>query len=345
MGAPRILIIGPSWVGDMVMAQSLFMLLKQRTPSPRIDVLAPAWSRPILARMPEVSEILDMPVGHGKVSLGVRRNLAKGLRSHHYDQAIVLPNSLKSALIPWWANIPQRTGWRGEMRYGLLNDLRKLDKSALPLMVQRFDALAVPKGAPLPTNLPHPALVTDAANQQTALGKFELSTEKAIVALCPGAEFGASKRWPEDHYATVARQQIQAGRQVWIFGSQNDAAVGKTILQSMPEELRQHCHNLAGRTNLAEAVDLLALANVVISNDSGLMHVAAALKRPLIVVYGSTSPDFTPPLADDVRILRLGLECSPCFERECPLGHLKCLRELSPEVVLNALNDLIPSKG
>lgn len=329
----------------MVMAQSLFMLLKQRTPSPQIDVLAPAWSRPILARMPEVAEILDMPVGHGKVSLGVRRNLAKGLRSHRYDQAIVLPNSLKSALIPWWANIPLRTGWRGEMRYGLLNDLRKLDKSALPLMVQRFGALAFPNRSDLPERLPHPSLVIDKTNQQTALDKFPLSRERDIVALCPGAEFGASKRWPEAHYATVAREQIQAGRQVWIFGSENDAAVGDAILQSIPDHQRQYCHNLAGRTSLAEAVDLLALAAIVISNDSGLMHVAAALKRPLIVVYGSTSPDFTPPLADDVRILRLGLECSPCFERECPLGHLKCLRELPPGVVLDALNDLIPGKG
>lgn len=345
MVAPRILIIGPSWVGDMVMAQSLFMLLKQRTPSPHIDVLAPAWSRPILSRMPEVTELLDMPVGHGKVSLGVRRTLAKGLRERHYDQAIVLPNSLKSALIPWWAKIPLRTGWRGEMRYGLLNDLRVLDKAKLPLMVQRFDALALPDKMPLPEQLPQPKLTTDAANRQAALSRFQLNTDRSIVALCPGAEFGESKRWPEAHYATVAQQQVQAGRQVWIFGSQNDAAVGETIVQSVPETLRAHCHNLAGRTSLGDAVDLLALADVVISNDSGLMHVAAALERPLIVVYGSTSPDFTPPLADRVRILRLGLECSPCFERECPLGHLKCLRELSPEWVLNAVNDLLPGEG
>ncbi len=337
----KYLIIGPSWVGDMVMAQSLFMLLKQQDLQAEIDVLAPAWSRPIVARMPEVSGMLDMPVGHGKVGLGERFRLGKGLRERSYDQAIVLPNSLKSALIPWWARIPRRTGWRGEMRYGLLNDLRVLDKAALPLMVQRFDALALPAGARLPEKLPDPRLKIDTANQAAALKRLGLGLDRPVLALCPGAEFGEAKRWPENHYAALAQQRIAQGAQVWLFGSAKDHPVGEQIRGLLPAALRDQCLNLAGQTSLADAVDLLALAEAVVSNDSGLMHVAAALARPLVVLYGSTSPGFTPPLADQVRILRLGLDCSPCFQRECPLGHLKCLRDLAPERANAALDELL----
>ena len=322
------------------MAQSLFMLLKRKEPDARIDVLAPDWSRPLLARMPEVTGILNMPLGHGKLSLGVRRRLGKSLRENGYQQAIVLPNSLKSALIPWWAGIPQRTGWRGEMRYGLLNDLRILDQAALPQMVQRFDALAFPADSGLPVDLPQPRLVTDGQNQAAAMARLGLTGGRPLLALCPGAEFGESKRWPEAHYAVVAEALITHGWQVWIFGSQNDAAVGQTILNAMPESARGFCHNLAGQTSLGEAIDLLALARTVVTNDSGLMHVAAALQRPLVVLYGSTSPAFTPPLADQVKVLRLGLACSPCFQRTCPLGHLKCLRELPPDQALNAVAEL-----
>ncbi len=337
----KYLIVGPSWVGDMVMAQSLFMLLKQQDPRAEIDVLAPAWSRPIVARMPEVSGMLDMPVGHGKVGLGERYRLGKSLRERGYDQAIVLPNSLKSALIPWWAKVPRRTGWRGEMRYGLLNDLRVLDKAALPLMVQRFDALALPAESQVPQKLPNPRLQTDAANQAAALARLGLSLDRPALALCPGAEFGEAKRWPEYHYAALARQRIAQGAQVWLFGSAKDHPVGEQIRALLPEDQRDQCFNLAGQTSLADAVDLLALAQAVVSNDSGLMHVAAALARPLVVMYGSTSPGFTPPLAEQVRILRLGLDCSPCFQRECPLGHLKCLRDLPPERANAALDELL----
>ncbi len=141
----KILVIGPSWVGDMMMSQSLYRTLKAEYPSAEIDVMAPAWCRPLLARMPEVNQALAMPLGHGALALGERRRLGHALRANGYDRAYVLPNSFKSALVPFFANVPQRTGWRGEMRYGLLNDLRVLDKAAFPLMVQRYVALAYDK--------------------------------------------------------------------------------------------------------------------------------------------------------------------------------------------------------
>ncbi|WP_454256321.1 lipopolysaccharide heptosyltransferase II [Pseudomonas sp. Marseille-Q8238] len=332
----RILIVGPSWVGDMVMAQTLFVCLKQRHPDCEIDVLAPEWSRPILERMPEVRAALSFPLGHGVLDLASRRRIGKSLAGR-YDQAILLPNSLKSALVPFFAGIPIRTGWKGEMRYGLLNDLRKLDKARYPLMIERFMALAYAPGAPLPQPYPRPRLQIDEDSRERALAKFGLTLDRPVLALCPGAEFGEAKRWPAEHYAKVAELKIRDGWQVWLFGSKNDHPGGETIRERLIPGLREEVTNLAGQTSLAEAIDLMSAAGAVVSNDSGLMHVAAALNRPLVAIYGSTSPQFTPPLAEQVEIVRLGIECSPCFERTCRFGHYNCLRELKPRPVVEAL--------
>lgn len=339
----RILVVGPSWVGDMVMAQTLFSELVRLHPGCLIDVLAPDWSRPILERMPEVRKALSLPFAHGDLRLGERRALGRQLRGQ-YDQAIVLPNSLKSAIVPFSARIPRRTGWRGEMRYGLLNDVRALDKAALPLMVQRFVALAQDAGAPVIAReqIKAPQLRVDTSRADQAMLQLGLKKSIPVLALCPGAEFGPAKRWPEQHYAAVARRQLEEGWQVWIFGSAKDREVADKIRALVPEKLHWRLHTLAGETTLEEAVDLMSLADVVVSNDSGLMHIAAALQRPLVAIYGSTSPDFTPPLHEQVAIVRLGLECSPCFERECPLAHLDCLNRLLPDQVIAAVDRLQP---
>ncbi len=337
----NILIVGPSWVGDMAMAQTLFVCLKQLHPDCQIDVLAPEWSRPILERMPEVRQALSFPVGHGVLDMTTRRNIAQSLRGQ-YQQAILLPNSLKSALVPFFAGIPKRTGWRGEMRFGLLNDLRKLDKQRYPLMIERFMALAYEPGAELPKPYPKPALKIVEQTRDAALARFGLTLDRPVLALCPGAEFGESKRWPATHFARVAEQRIREGWQVWLFGSKNDHGVGEEILLQLIPGLREEATNLAGETSLAEAIDLLSCAAAVVSNDSGLMHVAAALGRPLVSVYGSTSPAFTPPLSEQVEVVRLGLDCSPCFERTCRFGHNNCMRELQPGLVIEALERLTP---
>lgn len=354
----KILIIGPAWVGDMVMSQALLKRLKADNPDCLIDVLAPGWSGALLERMPEVRRALSMPLGHGQFGLVQRWQLGKSLRAEGYDQAIVLPNSWKSALVPFAARIPQRTGWLGEWRFGLLNDVRYLDKEKLPLMVQRFLALADDKRAGIPDNDKryHPKLLVTQSSIQIALNKFHLNKNPpsppfvkggtstvsppfnkgglgGIIALCPGAEFGPAKRWPSEHFAAIAKQKLNEGYQVWIFGSAKDQPVAAEIQQLT----NNNCVDFTGKTNLGEAVDLLSLATTVVSNDSGLMHIAAALQRPVVVVYGSSSPRFTPPLSDNVKILSLNLSCSPCFKRECPLEHLKCLRDLTPELVLQEM--------
>lgn len=342
MKAPaNILVVGPSWVGDMVMASVLFQLLRARQPQARIDVLAPGWSLPLLARMPEVNHGIEMPVGHGRLGLRTRWQLARSLRGR-YDQAIVLPGSLKSALVPWLAGIARRTGYRGEQRYGLLNDMRRLRPEALPLMVQRYAALALdvrtPAATDLPVDLPRPRLRVDRARQAALRADLGLDARRPAVALLPGAEFGPSKQWPLAHYAAAARSLLAQGLAVWVLGSPKDAEAGRLVAEQAPGAI-----DLCGRTRLEDAVDLLAAASGCISNDSGLMHVAAALDVPLVALFGSTSPEHTPPLSPAAQVLRLGLDCAPCFQRTCPLGHHRCLRDISPAQVLAALAPALPA--
>jgi len=338
----KILIVGPSWVGDMVMAQSLFKSLQDLYPGAQIHVLAPGWSRPIIDAMPEVSETLDMPLGHGAFAFGVRRSLGHALRTSGYDWAIVLPNSWKSALIPWFAKIPRRTGWLGEMRYGLLNDVRKLDKTVFPLMVQKYVGLAHDANVtPNEFDCPAPKLVPKKSNIDAAVQRFGLTLAQPILALCPGAEFGRAKKWPERHYAEIARRFVESGGQVWLFGSENDRATCEAICTHVRKAApKDSVTQLAGETSLQDAVALLSVVHRVVANDSGLMHVAAALERPLVALFGSTSPDYTPPLNRDKAILKADIECSPCFKRECPYGHYRCLEDMSPDRVWQALENL-----
>lgn len=333
----KILIIGPSWVGDMVMAQTLFMVIKQRHPHAEIDVLAPSWCQPLLSRMPEVNLGLTSPFKHGELHLRRRFKFAKELRNSRYDQAIVLPNSYKSALLPWWAQIPLRTGWIGEKRWGVLNDVRSLDKKKLPLMIQRFVALGLPKNAEMMTKIPSPCLVSSKENVEAALQRLQITRpKKPILALCPGAEFGSSKRWPARYFADVARASLAQGWDVWLFGSEND----RVITNQVCIQAGGGCLNLAGKTNLSEAVDLFSLVDTAVTNDSGLMHIANAVGCQSVVVYGSSSPRFTPPLSSHAKIIKSKLECSPCFKRECPLGHHDCMNNTKPGAVLDAIAGL-----
>jgi len=335
------LVVGPSWVGDMVMSQAFLKAIKKKHPETKIDVLAPAWSQPLTQRMPEVANGLSMSVEHGELGIKKRYQLAKSLRKSCYLRSFVLPNSFKSALVPFWAKIPKRTGWRGEWRYPLLNDIRILDKKRLPLMVQRYVALAYEPHANL-GKTPSPELVVDPQSVSAALEQHNLSVNKGrVISLCPGAEFGPSKRWPEQSYAALAQHFLAQGYQVWIFGSQKDDVVAQAINRIC----KGLCENLCGKTSLAEAIDLLSLSACVVSNDSGLMHISASLNRPVVAVYGSTDPGFTPPLSQKVKIIQSNIDCSPCFKRVCPLTDPKkqhgCMKGLTVESVVAAVSDMV----
>jgi len=323
------LVVGPSWVGDMVMAQALFKFLKTADPERPVDVLAPAWSLPIVSRMPEVRNGIAADTGHGELALGKRFRLGRRLKGR-YDRAIVLPRSLKSALVPWFAGVPRRTGYRGESRYGLINDMRPFDRELLDQTVKRYVALGTMNGAPAPAT-PEPTLRVSAANQAAALDRLGLATDRSVIAMMPGAEYGPAKCWPIEHFAALSRDLVDAGYDVWILGSEKDRAAGGPIAA------QSGAANVCGRTSLEDVIDLLGFAAQAVSNDSGLMHVAAAVGTYVHAIYGSSSPLFTPPLTTRKQIYWLDLECSPCFERECPLTHLRCLREIEPARVRAAI--------
>ncbi|MDR1164130.1 MAG: lipopolysaccharide heptosyltransferase II [Candidatus Accumulibacter sp.] len=328
--APRCLVVMPSWIGDALMAHPLLMRLHEAGYA--LDAFAPPWVAPLLARIPEIDRILVNPFAHGELALAARRHFARNLDCARTRRAVVLPNSLKSALIPFFAGIPERVGFTGEARFGLINRRHVLDKAVLPRMVERFAQLAEPPGAPLKRPLPEPKLSSTPEEQAAALETFALRGKKYVV-FCPGAEYGPAKRWPARHYATLASEFARRGFTVCLLGSAKDAVTGDEIVAAggQPPPL-----NLCGKTTLTQAIDVIAASTLVVCNDSGLMHVAAALDRPLVALYGSSSPTFTPPLSKKARILSLDLPCAPCFRRQCPLGHFDCLNLLEPARVFEA---------
>ena len=317
---PRILVVAPNWIGDALMAQPLLGRLHEKIAGLQLDVLAPAWVAPVMRRMPEVHEVIAVPFRHGGLQLLERWRVGRGLRGRGYQQAIVLPNTWKSALVPFFADIPLRSGYVGESRYGLLNLLYRKDGAA---MAAHYARLSEPPGKLLKEPLPRPRLQAAPQEVESTRAKFGLAGRYAV--LCPGAEYGPAKRWP---YFKELSERLAV--QAVILGSPGDAEAARGI----PGE------NLVGRTTLEQAIDLIAGADFVVSNDSGLMHIAAALGRPQVALFGSSSPEHTPPLSGAARVLWLRIECSPCFRRECPLGHFRCMRELTVDLVLKEIDNL-----
>lgn len=326
------LIVGPSWVGDMVMAQSLFKVLKRREPERTLDMLAPEWSLPIVARMPEIQRGIASATAHGEIGLRTRRRIATDLRHEDYDRAIVMPRSFKSALIPWFARIPMRTGFRGETRFLLINDVRPFDPGVLDQTVKRFVALGLDAGEALPGTLPNPSLAVSMANQARIIRELGVATDRPVIAMMPGAEYGPAKCWPLEYYTELAGKLCDTGYAVWVLGSARDADAGGSIAAG------SEAINLCGKTSLEDVIDLLAACEQAVSNDSGLMHIAAAVGIHVHGIYGSSSSKFTPPLTKSRDIHETGLDCRPCYARECPLGHLRCLREIMPDSIFEKIS-------
>lgn len=316
------------------MAQSLFKKLKEQDQDAIIDVIGPAWSSPILDRMSEVRRAITLEAGHGEWGIGMRRQLGISLRSERYDEAIILPRSWKSALVPFFAKIPKRTGFHGEQRFVLLTERRKLNKKVLNQTVKRFASLGVAKRHAYPPEpLANPELSVDTNNQAHLYKTLNLDPQRPAIAMMAGAEYGPAKQWPIAHFHELAEKLIASGHQVWILGGPKDLEDGQAITKG----LGQHAHNLCGKTKLVDAIDLLAAAKEAVSNDSGLMHVAAAVGTRVHGIYGSTSELFTPPLTDNKIIHNLHLDCAPCFKRTCPLGHTDCLNQLKPEQIIQSI--------
>jgi len=340
-----ILIIAPNWIGDAVMTQPLLARLKVQYPNSKIDILASTWVAPIYRACIEVNAVIEAKFEHKQLQWGLRKRLAKDLQAKNYQACFVLPNSFKSALIPWLANIPFRIGYRGEHRYGLINlSLDNPSKVNRPPMVEHYLALSqllhddaehVPNSL-IPT-LRVSSLAQQSVEQQLATANINTGS---LVIFCPGAEYGPTKRWPANHFASLAQSLIEESinTQVILLGSKSDQKIATNILSQTHQQ--SHLHNWCGNTSLDEAIALIGMAKIVVSNDSGLMHIAAALKTPQVAIFGSSDPAHTPPLSDKAKIIWLNLPCSPCHKKECPLGHLKCLNDILPQQVLATLNTL-----
>ncbi|SHG49775.1 heptosyltransferase-2 [Kaistia soli DSM 19436] len=326
-----ILIVGPAWVGDMVMAASLVEAVRRRWPGRAVDMLAPPSSLPIATLIDGVERTLPLALGHGELGLADRWKIGRGLRDRGYGTAIILPRAFKAAIAPFAAGIPERIGYAAEGRSLLLTDARPDRERKTARTIDRFVALAGPRG--LPSVSPRPVLRMPrrpARELETRLG-IDLSVPS--IAFCPGAEYGPSKRWPAEKFAGLARIAHQDGYRVRLFGGPKDQPITAEIAAKSGVPL----DDLAGRTSLVEAASLLSIADVVVSNDTGLMHVAGALDRPLVVLYGSSSEKLTPPTAPNSEALSLELSCRPCFERTCPLGTLACLEGIEPAAVFAAV--------
>lgn len=343
-GVPRTLVISPNWIGDAVMAQPLLRLLHDKHPERPIDVLAPGWVAPVWRAMREVDTVLEAPFRHGALQLRERRDYAKMLKQRGYADAYVLPNTLKFALIPWLAGIPRRVGYKGEMRYGLLNVIHHDNRDAPRPMVSFYAALAeAPRDeVPPPSALPRPSLSVSQERMEEVMSRVGLRIDQPLVVFAPGAEFGSAKRWPTTHFAALAKtiQRERGDVQIALMGSGKDKEVCDEIVALAPG-----VHSLAGVTKLDEAVALIARADAMVSNDSGLLHIASALNRPIVAIYGPTDPNHAPPFSDVAKSLYLGIECAPCKQRECPLGHHRCMKEISAEMVWQPVQVMIDSKA
>ncbi len=323
--AAKVLVVSPAWVGDLVMSHALVPGLCARGST--VHYLAPVALAELATRMPGVDAVHTIDARRGRLGLDERFRAGARIRPHDFDQAIILPNSFKSALPPLFAGIPVRTGFTGESRYGVLSDRRTLDVERLPRMVDRFAALADVVPA-------RPRLRADEARRLRLLEQHGLDAGGPVVALCPGAEYGPSKRWPAERFVELARRCTASRIAVWLLGGERDREVASAFAGC------DGIVDLVGRTSLDDAVDLLSGVDAAVTNDSGLMHVAAAVGVPVVAVFGSTTPAFTPPLSPRAVVVSRDLDCRPCHQRTCPLGHLGCLTGISADTVFDALVDV-----
>jgi heptosyltransferase II len=331
----RILVIAPNWIGDAVMSQPLLAVIKASYPNAAIDVLATPWVAPVYRACSEVAELIESDLRHGQLQWGVRRTLAAQIKKCDYASCYVLPNSFKSALIPWLAKIPVRIGYQGELRRFLLTETKaNSPKTQRIPMVEHYANLCTPDTL---TRLPH--LSPTASELEAARTRLQVAgiQTDSFVVLCPGAEYGPSKRWPAAHFAALAQSVLKEkpNASVVLLGSSSDRAIGDAIVSGAASQGR--IFNWCGTPSLDEAIAIISLCSKVVSNDSGLMHIAAALQVPQVAIFGSSDPNHTPPNSAKAIIISLHLPCSPCHQRECPLGHLNCLNQISPERVFAAL--------
>ena len=326
MSSQRILIVPQNWLVDIVMSQTLLKKIKNEDVEAKIDVLVEPSFKELIARMPEANQSVVLDCKHKELGLKKRLNLAKKIRGS-YDQSIVLSRSLKSALIPYLARIPIRTGERGESRYILINDLKSFSKEDRRKTAYRYVSMFSEKEE-LDEKY-YPSLQKNTKNLEFLLSKHKINFDKKIVIFAPGAAFGPSKMWPVNKFKELLKRLDQKYK-ILILGSKSEVNLGDQIADG------DKAINLCGKTSIQDAVDLMHISEFCVSNDSGLMHLASATRTKSISIYGATSPDLTPPLTTNKEIHYRRVSCSPCFEKKCKYGHYNCLVEIQADDVFKS---------
>jgi heptosyltransferase-2 len=341
----RTLIIAPNWIGDAVMSEPL--LRKLSSSGGELSVLATPWVAPVYRAMLNIEQVIEADFSHGKLELSLRLAIAKQLKKEAFQQVFVLPNSWKSILIPLLAKIPKIFAYKGEFRSPLLSEfLPNPPKKNRPPMVAHYLHLAHLIGLhddDSGAHLLQPRLQVNSLEQQNALNVISSFPQPNFYVLAPGAEFGPAKQWPSKHFSELANQLLNHDPDscVVLMGSSKDRGICDEIIQNTYSSLHVRMINLCGLVSLDQSIALIPQAKGLASNDSGMMHIAAAFGIPQIAFYGSSDPKHTPPLSPYAEILFLGLDCSPCHQRKCPLGHLNCLNQITPQSAYIELNRCI----
>jgi len=327
MAIEKLLIIPQNWLGDIVMSQTLLKRVKSENPNTEIDILVNSTFKSLVERMPEINKAVILDSGHKELGLLKRLNLARRIKGN-YDQSIVLSRSIKSALIPFFAKIPIRTGELGESRYILINDLKKFTKEDRRKTAFRYVSMFSKKEEVLDEKY-YPSLQSDPENIEILSDKYKLNLDKKIIIFAPGAAFGPSKMWPVEKFKELG-EKLNKDFFILILGSNNEKNIGDKIVTN------KNMINLCGETSITDAVDLMHISEFCVSNDSGLMHLASATNTKSISIYGATSPELTPPLTSNKEIHYRGISCSPCFEKKCKYGHYNCLVEIQADDVFKS---------
>ena len=327
MAIEKLLIIPQNWLGDIVMSQTLLKRVKSENPNTEIDILVNSTFKSLVKRMPEINKAVILDSGHKELGLLKRLNLARRIKGN-YDQSIVLSRSIKSALIPFFAKIPIRTGELGESRYILINDLKKFTKEDRRKTAFRYVSMFSKKEEVLDEKY-YPSLQSDPENIEILSDKYKLNLDKKIIIFAPGAAFGPSKMWPVEKFKELG-EKLNKDFFILILGSNNEKNIGDKIVTN------KNMINLCGETTITDAVDLMHISEFCVSNDSGLMHLASATNTKSISIYGATSPELTPPLTSNKEIHYRGISCSPCFEKKCKYGHYNCLVEIQADDVFKS---------
>ena len=328
MPTQKLLIIPQNWLGDIVMSQTLLKKIKSNNPKTSIDILVNSSLKNLVERMPEINKVIILDCNHRELGLFKRLRLAKEIKKSSYDRSIVLSRSLKSSLIPYFAKIPIRTGELGELRYLLINDLKEFSKESRRKTASRYISMYSDNNEELSENY-YPSLDSNSENIKNLSEKYDLKKDKKVIIFAPGAAFGPSKMWPVNKFRELGKK-LNNDFKILILGSTNEKSIGNDIVTN------KNMINLCGKTSIADAVDLMHISKFCVSNDSGLMHLAAATNTKSISIYGSTSPDFTPPLTKNKDIHYKGMSCSPCFEKKCKYGHYNCLVDIHSDDVFKS---------